>query len=179
MADLPRGRIESRDKQRLIALPSEWLVALVRRTALSAADRAELGSTLAGMLESDVGRVVDEEESAPEDIAYAFSMALATRGLGTLEFERWGDALTVLWHDLPDESETWADIACATCSALVRAITGLAVEGAPVGWSRGSLRVLLASRAVCALAREKSRGGEPLLAVLAALETTAAQAGRA
>lgn len=170
VADLPRGRIESRHKQRLVAVPAEWLVTLVGRAALRAADRVELGVSLAALVEADARRVLDEDEAAPEDIAYALSMALASRGLGTVEFERWGDALTLLWHELPEETETWEDLASSAAAALVRSLTGLSVEGAPVGWSHGSLRVLLASREVCALARESARAGEALPAFLARLE---------
>lgn len=181
VADLPRGRIESRDKQRLVAMPAEWIVALVKRANLGPADRAELGALLASALVADVKRVLDEDESSPEDMAYALSMALATRGLGTVEFERWGDALTLLWHDLPEEgNEAWGDIGAAAGAAVVRSLTGLAVEGAPVGWSHGSLRVLLASKAVCAIAREKTKAGESLLAVLGTLEAPSkGEAGRA
>lgn len=168
MADLPRGRIETRDQKRLVAIPAEWLEQLVGH-ARAAADT--MGVALGESLDSDVHAVLDAwSEASPEDVAYALSAALASRGLGTVEFEHWGDVLSLVWRDPPGSGDAIAELFAATAARLVRGLTGIELSGAAVGREGTSLRVLLASSDVCDDARERVRRGDSFAEIVAHLE---------
>lgn len=169
VADLPRGRIETRDRRRLVALPADWLATLLQHAPATASDA--LGAALGDTLEPDArAALADSEEPTPDEVAYALSAALALRGLGTLHIERWGDALALVWHDGPGADAAWDALAAATVATLVSRLTGLAVACAPVGREGSALRLLLGSAAVCALARACVEQGEGLPQILARLE---------
>ncbi len=168
MADLPRGRIENRDQQRLVAVPAEWLEQLVGH-ARAAADT--VGAALGESLEAEARAVLDPaSELSPEDVAYALSVALASRGLGTVEFERWGEALTLVWRDPPGSGDALADLFAATAARLVGGVSGVEVSGAAVGREGTSIRVLLASSEACEHARDRARRGESFAEIVAQLE---------
>lgn len=172
VADLPRGRIETRDRRRLVALPADWFITLLERASGDAV--TALGAQLGQILEPDVRAVLDgETEPTPDDVAYALSAAMATRGLGTVSIERWGDALVLVWHDPPGKGPNWNEMAAEITASLVARITGLEVACAPIWDGTGDLRLLLSSRAVCEMARERARQGETLPQILMHLESTA------
>jgi hypothetical protein len=171
VADLPRGRIEGRDQRRLVAVPADWLEQLVTH-ARGAADT--VGTALGAALEADARAILEgAQEASPEDVAYALSVALATRGMGTVEFEQWGDALTLIWREPPGSGDALGEMFATTAARLVEAVSGQPISGAAVGREGSSLRVLLASREVCDLARERIRRGEAFGEVLAHLERRA------
>ena len=171
VADLPRGRLEGRDNQRLVAGPADWLEQLVGH-ASSAAET--VGAALGRALRNDASAVLEGGKNAsPEDVAYALSVALAMRGMGTVEFEQWGDALTLIWRDPPGSGDALAELFAATAADLVRGVTGLDVAGAAVGRDGSSVRILLASSEACAMARDRARRGEAFGEVLAHLERRA------
>jgi hypothetical protein len=168
VADLPRGRIEGRDQRRLVAVPADWLEQVVGH-ARGAAET--VGAALGESLESEARAVLDPmTEATPEDVAFALSVSLAARGMGTVHFEQWGDALAVVWSDPPGSGDALGDLFAATAAKLVSAVCGVDVSGVPVGREAGSIRVLLASSDVCAFARERVQRGEAFGEVLAHLE---------
>jgi uncharacterized membrane protein len=172
VADLPRGRIETRDHTRLVALPADWFATLVEHTPAGSA--GALGATLGSALEADArAALASEQEPSPDEVAYALSAALALRGLGTLRVECWGDALALVWRDMPGGGEAWEELGAAALGALVGRLTGLEVACAPVGREGNELRVLLGSRAVCDMARERAKQGEAFPQILARLERRA------
>jgi hypothetical protein len=168
VADLPRGRIEARDRRRLVALPAGWLDLLVAHAPQDALE--DLGRALGDELEPDARAVLDEsDEPSADDVAYAVTVALATRGLGVAYFERWGDALSLVWRDAPGRGEAWSELAAAAAAALLGRLTGLDVAGAPVAVDETEVRVLLASRAVCDDARRLAHAGHPMSQIVARL----------
>ncbi|MEI8254909.1 MAG: hypothetical protein WCJ30_04475 [Deltaproteobacteria bacterium] len=168
VADLPRGRIENRDQQRLVAVPAEWLEQLVGH-ARAAADT--VGAALGESLEAEARAVLDPaSDLSPEDVAYALSVALASRGLGTVEFEQWGEALTLVWRDPPGSGDALADMFAAMAARLVGGVSGVEVAGAAVGRDGTSIRVLLAASEACDLARERMRHGDSFGEIVARLE---------
>jgi hypothetical protein len=177
IADLPRGRIETRDQRRLVALPVEWLERLVDDRASDPTVASALGDALAGVLERDARAVLgDERDPSPEDVGYALSIATAVHGLGVVDFERWGAALVVVWRDPPGRGAGWAAVIAAASAALVGKLSGLNVAGAALGDASrdGEVRVLLASEEVCVLARERARAGDEPAAIFARLDQRSA-----
>jgi hypothetical protein len=87
-----------------------------------------------------------------------------------VEFERWGDALVLLWRDPPMDGPAWAELAASTSAMLLGRLTGLDVSATPLGDDGGTLRMLLGSRAACAMARERVAAGDGLSAIVARLE---------
>lgn len=169
VANLPRGRIETRDQRRLVALSVQWLESLISSVSIETA--RSLGASLARELERDARSVLENEaEASPEDVGYALSVVLASRGLGLVHFERWGDALALVWREVPCRSEVWRELIASTAAALVSGLTGLDVAGAPIGPSESEVCVLLASRETCEAARRMAREGHSLPQIVASLE---------
>ncbi len=169
VADLPRGRLGSaRSDTRLVALPADLLDALVEQHASAPGRGAgDLVGALAPALVTDARVVLGEAvDPSPDDVAYAVSVAFATRGFGLAAFERWGDALVFVWRDPPCRGGAFRDLAASLAARVVGELTGIDIHGAVVTAGDDALRVLLASAETCALARDLGRQGQGLGAVL-------------
>jgi hypothetical protein len=168
VADLSRGRLEStRPPVRLVALPASWLGELLDQVPEAG---TRLARTWAAPLAQDARVVLGEDEPSPEAMAYALSCALAVRGLGTVQLERWGDALVLRWMDPPCHGPVFAALGADLLARVVGELMDVPTHGASLGSAEESfLRVLLGSASACALARELGARGASLPAVLDAL----------
>ncbi len=164
--DLPRGRLGSSDT-RVVALPAAYFDLLAERHAQAADD---LAATLTPLVVDDARAVLaDTEVPRPDDMGYALSIAWALRGLGRVSFERWGDALLLVWHDPPGRSGAFRAMGATLVARVLSALTETEVHGAVVSPSstQGEMfYVLLAGADACALARDLDRQGHTLGAIL-------------
>ena len=101
--DLPHGRIDSGgpDRERLVALPAAWFGDVLESLAEG---HGAFADRLAGAIVAEAAASLDDPEGcAPDEVAWALSLAFARRGLGLAAFERWGDALLFVWRAAPAE----------------------------------------------------------------------------
>lgn len=157
VADLPRGRVESADSTRLLALPAAWISDLISRAPDVAVELApRLAQDLARDAQSHLGGLT---EPSPEDSAHALSLAFAARGLGLCHFERYGDALTLIWTAPPSTSAGFARFAAALSARALSILTELDVHGAVLSAGADEVRVFLGSRGACEFAAELAAAG--------------------
>lgn len=164
VVDLPRGRIESRlaAPERLVALPSAWL----GRVFELAGPFDALADILAEDLAKDALVHLDgEPDPTPDDVATAISFALATRGLGLAEFERWGNVLCVVWRDPPVRSRAFEGFAERVLARVVGDVLGAEASGAVIHRGDDGVTVLLGREETCAHVRELVAKGVALPAL--------------
>jgi hypothetical protein len=147
--DFPHGRItaDTGAVERLVALPAAWVGELLEclPDGLDAfADR------LVPSVVADAQRVLEDLPGAlPEEVAWALSLAFAHRGLGTVAFERWGEALFLVWRSPPASGPGFREFAARFASRVLAELLGLRVRGVVLHGEGGVLRILLASPETC------------------------------
>lgn len=173
VVDLPRGRIELQTptRARAVALPAAWLGAVFEQLSGSADGLAD---SLADALSRDALEMLDDaRDPSAEEVAYCLSVAFATRGFGTARFERWGDALVLVWAEPPAHGATFHGFAARLAARVVSDVTGLETSAAVVESREGALVILLADETACARAREVASDGAGLRVVLGHLTAEA------
>lgn len=147
--DFPHGRIttDTAEAERLVALPAAWVGELLEclPDGLDAfADR------LVPSIVADAMAVLEDVPGAlPDEIAWALSLAFARRGLGVVSFERWGDALLLVWRSPPASGPGFREFAARLSSRALAELLGLRVRGVVFHGEGGVLRILLASPETC------------------------------
>jgi hypothetical protein len=173
--DLPRGRLDAGTAQseRLVALPAAWVGELLEclPDGLDAfADR------LVAPIVADAAEALEDiPGSLPEDVSWALSLAFGRRGFGLVSFERWGDALLLVWRSPPATGPGFREFAARLSSRVVAELLGLRVRGAVLNGDGATLRVLLASPETCQEVRSLTVEGvspEAILEMLSPGETT-------
>lgn len=173
VVDMPRGRIELQTPTRVraVALPATWLGAVFESVS-GAGDK--LADQLADQLSRDALEILDgAPDPMAEEVAYSLSVAFAVRGLGTVLFERWGDALAIVWNDPPGESAGFDAFASRLMARVVSDVTGLETSAARVESRPGATVFLLADERACSRAREVASGASGLRVALGHLTTEA------
>lgn len=159
--DLPRGRIETAapERARVVALPAAWLGDLLEKLPPG----ADLDVLAAGLAPSIVrearATLLHTDDPTPEETGYALSVAFALHGLGVGHFERWGDALTLVWRDPPAHEPAFQRLAARLAARVIGELSGLDVHGAVVRATGDELQVFFGSQEACAKATELARSG--------------------
>ena len=167
--DLSQGRIELKTPSlaRAVAVPATWLA---RAIAALGEDGVALAKSLAESVSKDAVLILDgTADPTPEEVAYAIALALGQRGLGTCSFERFGDALTLLWSLPPASDVTFHRFATALVAQVVSDVTGVPTHAAVLSTEPEALTLFLGSEPACALVRERFGRREPGTQILATL----------
>ena len=167
--DLSQGRIELKTPSlaRAVAVPATWLA---RAIAALGEDGVALAKLLAESVARDAMMILDgTSDPTPEEVAYAIALALGQRGLGTCAFERFGDALTLLWNFPPTADVTFHRFATTLVAQVVSDITGVPTHAAVLSTEPEALTLFLGSEPACALVRERAGRHEPGPQILATL----------
>lgn len=167
--DLSHGRIELKTPSlaRAVAVPASWLV---RAISALGDDAVPLAKSLAESVARDAVSILDgTADPAPEEVAYAIALALGQRGLGTCAFERFGDALTVLWNSPPSTEPAFHRFATTLIAQVVSDVTGVETDAAVLSTDAEAITLFLGAAGACAHVRERAGRGEPGPQILATL----------
>lgn len=161
VVDFPRGRIESRGEttERLVVLSAASVASLFEVPAVVEA----LADSLAEAVARDaLIHLAGEPDPLPEEVARCISLAMAARGLGLVEFERWGDLLCAVWVDPLVSSSRVEAFAERFLSRVVGDSIGAESSGAVIDRGPSRVTVLLGSDEVCAHVRALVAAGVAL-----------------
>nr|MBK7065960.1 hypothetical protein [Deltaproteobacteria bacterium] len=167
--DLSHGRIELKTPSvdRAVAVPTVWLA---RAIAALGDELVPLAKSLADSVANDAAIILDgTADPTPEEVAYAIALALGQRGLGTCAFERYGDALTLLWNSPPSTHADFHRFAATLVSQVVSEVTRVQTQAAVLSTHADGITLFLGSEAACDLVRERAGRGESGPQILATL----------
>ena len=167
--DLPHGRIDSGgpDRERLVALPAAWFGDVLE--SLAEGHGAFADRLAEAIVAEAAASLEDPDGCAPDEVAWALSLAFARRGLGLAAFERWGDALLFVWRAAPAEGPMFREFASRLAARAVGELLHLSADGVVVGADDGALRILLANAETCHRVRGLTADGLSHEAVMALL----------
>ncbi|MDB4931434.1 MAG: hypothetical protein JWM10_3918 [Myxococcaceae bacterium] len=167
--DLSHGRIELQTPSlaRAVAVPAAWLA----RAVAALGDGVDpLAKSLAESIAKDAAIILDgTNDPAPEEVAYAIALAFGQRGLGIAAFERFGDALTLLWNFPPATDASFHRFAATLVGQVVTDVTGVPTQAAVLSTQSDGLTLFLGAAAACAFVRERANRGEAGPQILATL----------
>jgi hypothetical protein len=174
--DLPRGRLEAAPRsgqegaaERLVAMPSAWfgdLIECLPDGVESFADRL-----VTPLLDEVTASLDDAQTATPEELAWSLSRAFGARGLGLISFERWGEALVLVWRTPPGSGQNFQDFGARLVSRLLGDLLGVRTRGVTLDANAQVLRILLASPETCQDVRALVFQGRPTTEVLDLLTT--------
>lgn len=167
--DLSHGRIELKTPSIAcaVAVPASWLA----RAVAALGDGVDaLAKSLAEAVAKDAVMILDGTvDPTPEEVAYAIALALGQRGLGTCAFERYGDALTLLWDSPPATDASFHRFATVLVAQIVSDVMGVQTHAAVLSVHATGLTLFLGAEAACTLVRERAARGETGPQILATL----------
>ena len=167
--DLSHGRIELKTPAlaRAVAVPATWLA----RAIAALGDGVDpLAKSLAESVAKDAVMILDgTADPTPEEVAYSIALALGQRGFGTCGFERFGDALTLLWNFPPATDASFHRFATALVAKVVSDVTGVQTHAAVLSTHAEGLTLFLGADPACALVRERAARGDAGPQILATL----------
>jgi len=116
--DLARGQLLARGGGPVVALDREVVAGLLR--AVVEGDGEEPVARLGARLGAAVDRTFGDDAASrhPEAVAGRVADILGVLGWGRVVFERWGEALTLRWADLPVSPRVAAPLLSGVLSAL-------------------------------------------------------------
>jgi len=139
--DLGRGRVEIHgEPQLLVSLDS--LVELCQSAGTSV--QHAFGRAAGGQIGARVAKGLPTfSKSKPETALEHLGGVWATAGLGSLELERWGQALVLVCESvLPKELET---LLSALLQGALESASGRNLDIVPLGWDGNKARLLVAN----------------------------------
>lgn len=164
--DLPHGRIDSGgpEAERVVALPATWFGEALEGLTDG---RDAFADRLVGAIVREAAAALDDAAaSAPDEVAWALSIALARRGLGLAAFERRGDALLFVWRSAPVKSAAFREFSARLASKAVGELLGLNVHGVALGDDASALHIALLSPDEAAALRARADGNGSIDAAL-------------
>jgi hypothetical protein len=144
--DYSRGRIDTQGNasERVLCLPATLFADMLDHMRDG---RETFADRLVDPMVQEVKQALEGLDALPpEEVAWALSVSLGRRGLGTVAFETWGDAMVLVWHTPPSVSQHFQDFASRLASRVVGDLYGLPVHGVVLSAEVAVLRVLLASK---------------------------------
>ncbi len=167
------GRLENRDQERLAAL-SFSAIGTVLTSALPET-RLAFAQVLAKSTEAKVKTILGEslDTATPEGVAHALNIAFAQAGLGQLQFERWGDVLTIRWKNPPETTGPLCDLSIHTLQLVLQNVADADSHLGLLSADADSLWLLIGSAENCALVTIEAKSQLPST-LLARLQSTSA-----
>jgi hypothetical protein len=175
IAKYATGRLENRESERLAVLPFASIAAIV--SAAPAETQRVLTQAFARAFAQSAEQQVQQVLASPladasaEQVAYAINIAFAKAGLGQIQFERWGQALTVRWTHPPGTQTTLADFSVYVLQFVLQNTALAEAHIATLSVDDHSLWLLIASAASCARVSIERQSQSPV-ALLARLQAT-------
>ena len=132
--DLASGSVKDRSGARVVVVTEAMLAPLVQAAAASGDLTAvrELGSTLGAQIEKSLG---DVSGASPAAVFEAAAGHLAVFGWGSLQVERWGDAVCLALKGAPENDEYGLTLS-ALLGGVMSSLSGQDVACVPVADKR-------------------------------------------
>lgn len=153
VVDFPRGRIESRGgtTERVVVLSAANFASLFELPAVFESLADSLAEAVA---REALEHLAGEPDPLPDEVARCISLGTASRGMGLVEFERWGDLLCAVWRDPPASSSRFEAFVERFLARVVGDAIGCDAAGAVIYRSAERITVLLGTPETCDHVRE-------------------------